>query len=289
MVGDSRTSFILPRDRRRIMAGLAFAAALLALPAKSAEPDTFSASYSISLAGIQIGRADAESRFNSRGYSLAIRGYTSGISRLVSDATAILASNGRFSRDRVLPSHYDFENTENGNVVSVRMAMQSGSVVSVSTDPTVGNIPNRVPIRSAHRTNVVDPSSAFIIPVDRRRLGDGNAACNRTLRVFDGWQRFDIRLSYTRTETVSSRGDGYTGKVFVCAARYVPVAGHMNNRDSVEYMANNKQLEVWLAPVGGDLGVLVPYQIKIGTKVGSLTIRATRFAGLGPDAQASAQ
>jgi hypothetical protein len=188
-----------------------------------------------------------------------------------------------------VPTRYDFENTENGNVVSVQMAMRSGSVVSVATDPTVGDIPNRVPIRSAHRTNVVDPSSAFIITVDRNRLGDGNAACNRTLRVFDGWQRFDVRMNYTRTESVNGRGEGYSGKVFVCAARYVPVAGHMNNRDSVEYMANNKQLEVWLAPVGGDLGVLVPYQIRIGTKIGALTIRATRFAGLGPQEQASAE
>src|SRR5690606_20348725 len=115
----------------------------------------------------------------------------------------------------------------------VSMAMARGNVLRVSTDPVVGNIPGRVPLRSAHQKDVVDPSSAMIIPLGRAHTSDGNRACNRTVRVFDGWQRFDVRLSYRRTEQVSTADGKYAATAFVCAARYVPVAGHMDGRDSV--------------------------------------------------------
>ena len=43
-------------------------------------------------------------------------------------------------------------------------------------------------------------------------------------------------------------------------------------------MENNKQLEVWLAPVD-DLGIMLPFRMQIGTEVGVLTIHASRFVG----------
>ena len=42
---------------------------------------------------------------------------------------------------------------------------------------------------------------------------------------------------------------GYSGDVLVCAARYNPIAGHRTGRKSTQFMADNKDMEVWLAPV----------------------------------------
>ena len=80
-----------------------------------------------------------------------------------------------------------------------------------------------------------------------------------------------------RAGTSSTATGAYSGEVFVCSARYVPVAGHRPDRDSVQYMADNKRLEVWLVPVDGT-PVLVPYRILIGTQMGDLVIVSRDFA-----------
>ncbi len=75
--------------------------------------------------------------------------------------------------------------------------------------------------------------------------------------------------------------------MFACAARYVPVAGHRPDRESVQYMADNKRLEVWLAPVDGT-DLFVPYRISIGTKIGDLIIIARDFSVCASERQAKA-
>jgi hypothetical protein len=66
----------------------------------------------------------------------------------------------------------------------------------------------------------------------------------------------------------------------------VPIAGHRQSRESVEYMANNKRLEIWMAPIEGT-NLLVPYRILIGTKIGDLIVVARQFRTTGSTQQAS--
>lgn len=266
--------------------GLALWALAFAAPA-AAEDGRLSASYGISIAGINVGRADVESRFRGAGYSIAIRGFTSGVSRLVSDAEALMASNGRIAGDQVQPASFSLETTENGQIAQVTMQMRGRAIANVDAYPDLTPRPDRVPVTPVHMRNVVDPLSAFIVAMNRSGEVGGAEACNRTVRVFDGWQRFDVRLSFARTSSVSGGDDTYGGPVIVCAARYVPVAGHRPEQDSVQYMANNKHIEVWLMPVEGRR-ILIPYQMTIGTQIGDLVIRLTRFANrVGEDTAAS--
>ena len=74
------------------------------------------------------------------------------------------------------------------------------------------------------------------------------AACNREIPIFDGYTRFDINLTYVGER--SAKAKGYDGPVAVCAARYVPISGHRSERPATKFMAENKDLEVWLAPIG---------------------------------------
>jgi hypothetical protein len=92
-----------------------------------------------------------------------------------------------------------------------------------------------------------------------------------------GWTRYDVHLSYKETRAIDGGAKTYSGRIIVCAARYVPVAGHRSTRKAVQDMADNKRLEVWLAPVA-NMPVLVPFRILIGTDLGDLIIYATHFA-----------
>ena len=114
------------------------------------------------------------------------------------------------------------------------------------------------------------------MPLDQPGVPSGHRACNRTVRVFDGWTRYDVQLSYKETKAIDGGADPYSGRIIVCAARYVPIAGHRSTRKAVQDMANNKRLEVWLAPVAS-MPVLVPFRILIGTDLGDLIIYATHF------------
>jgi hypothetical protein len=101
------------------------------------------------------------------------------------------------------------------------------------------------------------------------------AACDRTLPIFDGYTRFDLKLSYAGEKKVKARG--YSGPVAVCTVRYVPIAGHRKDRPATKFMAENRDIQIWLAPVAG-LPVLAPYLISIKTTIGTLAIEATEFS-----------
>jgi hypothetical protein len=252
--------------------GAALALAILAATSVAGEaaPTTLKATYSIVFGIVTIGRANVDARFTDRGYAAAISGSTFGVVRLVSDASASLNGSGRLRATSVSPNTYSLDTSEGNFHTRVRMGLRNGAVTSVDAIPDQVQADDRVPLTSAHKRDVVDPVGAFIVALDGKGEPTGPEACNRTVRVFDGWQRYDVQLTYKETRP-SSAGDS-----FVCTARYVPVAGYRPSLDSVRYMATNKRLEVVLVPVTGTR-VLVPYRILIGTKYGDLVIKATDF------------
>lgn len=269
-------------------AGIGLLAALgcasIASRAEAIEAGTFTASYGITISGIPIGGAEAKSRFDGSRYTLTINGFTSGVSRLVSDATANMASNGAVAGARVLPSSYRLDTAEGGYVTTVDMKMNGGAIMSVKAVPEPRLSDERVPLATSDKRNVVDPLSALILPAPGVGKMTGETACDRTVHVFDGFQRFDVRLSFKKQRDVNGKDGSYSGPVFVCAARFIPVAGHVPSR--VKSLANNKSIEIWLAPLA-DMSLLVPYNIQLAIPLGVLSVRASRLV-VGPGAQRAA-
>jgi hypothetical protein len=267
-----------------LLAGLVLGG--LSAEAGAVETGMFSATYSISIAGIPIGKAAAESRFNGRQYTLTINGFTSGVSRLVSDATANLASNGSIYGSRVLPASYRLATSDGGHVASIEMRMNGGTVTDVKTIPEPREVPDRVPLNGRDKQNIVDPLSALILPAPGVANMTAEQACDRTVRIFDGFQRFDVRMSYKRQREINGREGSYSGPVYVCSARFVPVAGHVPKR--VKSLANNKSIEIWLAPIS-DMSLLVPYSIQLNIPLGTLVVRANNLTFGPPSERAAAE
>lgn len=270
-IGPITAALCALRTGRSLIAGaVLLAAPTAALPAM-ADGTSLNASYVIAIGGFTIGRADVKGTFSDREYSAAISGSTFGISRFVSDARASLAGAGRINGTTINPANYNLDTAESDLSTQVRMSLRGGSVVSLAAAPSLIEAADRVPLTARHKNNILDPVGAFLVAVDNP--GDGDRVCNRTVKVFDGWQRFDIRLTYQETKAVSG---AYSGNAMVCGARYVPIAGHRPSRESVEYMANNRRLEVWMVPVAGTK-IMIPYRILIGTQVGDLVVQARTF------------
>jgi len=247
-----------------------------ATTAAAASDTVFGATYAISLAGLTIGTADAEGRFTDNAYTVTINGETSGISRLVSDVRATFRGSGRIFAGNLLPAAYDLETREGEFETHVRMKTRGGAVTDLLVIPRLSEHPDRIPIEPQHKRDIVDPVAGFLVVADKAGISDGERICRRTIKVFDGWQRYDVRLSFKETRTVEGRGEAYDGSVVVCSARYVPVAGHRMSLKTTRYMVENKRLEVWYAPIE-NRRLLVPYRILIGTAYGDLVVVAKRF------------
>jgi hypothetical protein len=157
---------------------------------------------------------------------------------------------------------------------TIRMALKDNAVAGVDIAPPFDEKPDRVPLRPQDTHNIIDPVSAFLVPAPKSGPPVSAASCEHTLPIFDGYTRFDLALSYLGEKPVSAKG--YSGPAAVCAVRYVPVAGHRQDRPATKFMAENKDIEVWLAPVAG-AGVLAPIRVSVKTMIGMLALDATEF------------
>ena len=100
-------------------------------------------------------------------------------------------------------------------------------------------------------------------------------ACQRTLSIFDGRMRYDLALAFKRIEAVRSQ-PGYQGPVVVCAVRFSPIAGHVPDRYALRYLADQRDIEMWLAPIAGTR-IMAPYRVSVPTPIGVGLLQATQF------------
>ena len=100
-------------------------------------------------------------------------------------------------------------------------------------------------------------------------------ACRRTLPIFDGYQRFDLALSFKRMDEARAE-QGYQGPVVVCSVTYQPIAGHRPERFAIKYLMDQRDMEIWFAPIAGTR-VLAAFRMYVPTPVGPAVLQATHF------------
>ncbi|MFJ5368580.1 DUF3108 domain-containing protein [Bosea sp. CER48] len=249
------------------LAGLLLAACL----AEVAGAASLDARYDVSLLGITLGTASLSGGIDGAGYKLDMAAKLTGIVGGVTGGRGSGAASGNFVGGKLAPKAFAVSSANSSESRTVRMALADNSVAGVDIEPPIDEKPDRVPLTESHRRNIVDPLSAFLMPVNAKGK-DG--ACNRTLPIFDGAARYDIKLSSAGTRTVKL--DGYSGPVSICQARYVPIAGHRALRPSTKFMAENRDITAWLAPVAGT-DVMVPVRISVKTMIGTAVIEASSF------------
>jgi hypothetical protein len=245
-------------------------AALAATPARA---DNLQIRYNVKLIGLSLGTAGLTGSIDSGTYRVDATAKLAGVATIVSNAKGAATSSGVFVQGRVAPNGFATTSANSQMTRTIRIAMQAGTVKASEITPPFDSPPDRIPVLEAHKRNVIDPLSAMIMPVSTRDSAAGPAACNRVIPIFDGWTRFDIALTYAGKRDVELKG--YSGPVSVCAARYTPISGH-RDRPVVRYMTDNKQMEVWLAPIG-ETHAAVPVYIGVETQIGKLVIEATDF------------
>lgn len=254
-----------------LRAPLPVALAAIGCPAKA---ETVNTRYAITLIGLPFGSAAVTGTLEPSGYSITLSAKLTGLASLVSGAKGAATATGTIPDNHVRPATYATTSANSDMTRTTRMSMSNGNVDQAEIVPPWGPYPDRVPVTPADERGIVDPMSALIMTVPGTGDPIGPAACNRTIPIFDGATRFDVDLTFVGTRKVKTKG--YEGPVAVCAARYKPIAGHRANRAGTKFMADNKQIEAWLAPVG-QTRIVAPYRISLMTLIGTVVVEATSF------------
>jgi hypothetical protein len=203
---------------------------------------------------------------------------------LVADVKLALSSSGSLRKGSPAPSAYATTSSNSLGSRTVRMSLDSGNVKAVEIFPPFEDKEGRIPVSESNKRNIVDPTSALIMSVPEGEPLIGPAACNRTIPVYDGYVRFDVQLHYAGVKEVSV--DGYSGPVSVCSARYIPISGHKRDSKSTRFMAENRDIEAWLAPIPR-AHVVVPLHVELMTLAGAAVIDAVEFSVVPSDVTAT--
>lgn len=232
------------------------------------------ARYTLTVAGVELGRAAVTVRASDSAYEVSGVGRITGALRAVSSGKGQIAARGALNGSKMIPRVYAMHAKSEGKKERARLAMVSGAVTNEDVHPPLRPLPDRVPVVERVLRNIMDPVSGAFIYLPGTGSLISPEACDRTIPVYDGRQRYDLRLSYARQETVETKG--YSGPAVVCQVRYIPVAGHRPNRYTVQYMVDNEDMYVWLAPIEGTR-LLAPFKVSVATLIGTATLDATSF------------
>jgi uncharacterized protein DUF3108 len=268
---------IAPVFSRNLLSGfaVAFSGLVLLLTGSNARAQSrLDASYEVSLAGITIGKGNWVIELGDDQYSAAAFGGSSGLLRAVSSGRGSGGSQGRIVKGQLQPASYTVTISTSSKTETIRMALAGGNIKDFSIDPQPPEDPFRIPVTDAHKRGVSDPMTASLVHVPGTADPVSADACTVTSAVFDGRMRYDLSLEFKRIETI--KVDGYQGPAVVCAIYFAPVAGYNPERSAIKYLAAQRHMELWLAPIAGTR-VLVPYRLTIPTPLGTGKLEATRL------------
>jgi hypothetical protein len=231
--------------------------------------------YTATLAGVPIGKGAWVIDIADDHFTAAASGMTTGLLRVFASGEGTGASQGYIINGNLLPSSYAASLTADKKTEELRILISGGTVKEYSVDPPTPPHPDRIPLAEPHKRGVTDPMTATLMRV----LGTGDVitpdACARTLPIFDGRMRYDLRLAFKRFENVKA-DRGYEGPVVVCAVYFTPLAGYIPDRPAIKYLIAPRDMEVWLAPIAGTR-VVVPFRMVIPTPLGTGVLEATQF------------
>ncbi len=272
--------------RLLLTSGALVLAAFGVLTPACAQQGKLEARYSATLAGIPIGIGTWTIDITDTQYTASASGSTSGLLRAFTGGQGNSTAHGTFNGGRLSSSIYAATITGGKKTDVIRIAINNGNIKDFTIDPPLDEDPERVPFTENLQHNLSDPMTASIV----RMPGTGEIlspeACQRTLSVFDGRLRYDMQFTFKRMDKVKA-DKGYAGPVVVCAAYFSPVAGYIPSRAAIRYLARQRDMEIWLAPIAGTR-VLVPYRAQGPTPIGLAMLQATEFITVPTPARASA-
>lgn len=233
----------------------------------------FEGSYTLSMAAIPVGKLTWRTQFSASDYTAQASGHASGLLSLLVSGEGKAMVRGLLREGRAQSSRFNSAVERIDEKTAVHITFEAGRVRELKVEePTPES--DRVPIQEAHKIDVIDPFSAFLIPA-----GEADplapAACARVLPIFDGRRRYDLALSFRRIDKALPE-KGYRGPALVCGVKFTPISGHRLSSPLVKFLSEERDIEAWFVPVKGTK-LLAPVRMSVASVIGNLVLRADAF------------
>lgn len=236
-----------------------------------------SAKYDIKFNGFPLGNFELKSNLSRKAYSMIGSTKLSVLEGLLFEWQGTTSSMGRLTSTGPRPKAFSFDFRSSNKSEQLQMQFGKNAVKSVVSQPPVLPSSMRVPVARKHLKNVIDPMSALVVLSAPRGTMSSRSACERSIPVFDGKERFNLKFSYHKMRPVS--GFGATGSqqsAYVCRVKYIPISGHSKSNYLAQYLSNSDEIEIWLIPLK-KAKMYIPYHVSIPTPYGFATLTAKSF------------
>jgi hypothetical protein len=224
---------------------------------------------------IKAASASVDIDINPKSYSITSHARAEGAVDWFVDYNLDVFTNGAVTPYGLRPLRYDSANKDGDKNRRVIVEFSPYEVV-VSVAPKFGDWGFPATTKS-QMLEAVDPLTAILELAIRAEATPVNP-CGGPMRIFDGKQRYDLRLKLVRRLNWKSKV--YTGPVLQCDLEYVEIAGFKNK--TAEQKAKDKADIKWsnmiLAELNGGL-LTPPLKIEARSKKrGKMTILATKLS-----------
>jgi hypothetical protein len=249
------------------------ALALMTIPLGAHAEAVLDASYTTSFARIRVGEIIATVVFGDNEYAISAHGRAGGVMKLLLDGEGSFSTHGAVKDGHPVPATFTSKIVSGPEMSDVTVVLEGGAVKELAATPPPGS--DVVPVTDANRQGVVDPLTAMLFPAPAAGEGLSQEACRHTLPIFDGRQRYDLKLAFKRMDKMTAE-KGYAGPVVVCSVSYEPIAGHRASTPLVKYLSEGREMEIALAPLAGTR-LLAPFRVSVMSSLANLEIEANRF------------
>jgi hypothetical protein len=249
---------------------IAVVAFAVTLPSIASAAQSFRGDYTLSFLGLSVAKASFTSRYQGTSYAIEGNVASAGLARLFDDTRGTLHATGRLAKGQMEPRAFraDYVYGDKQSMVEISFAGNRVSTTKVLPPP---NKPGDdwVPIGVRDLVGVADPIAATVIRAD-----SPEKVCGRTVKMYDGEMRANLRLTYASTGSISV--PGYEGATVTCQMKFEPVSGYPRGKRGLQFVRDRSRIMVTFAPLG-QTGVYALIHATVGTPIGPLTVNARRF------------
>jgi hypothetical protein len=161
---------------------------------------------------------------------------TAGLAGFFKEVEINATAQGQNTDAGVSPIGYEHRNAKSKKNRVIRINFDDQGIASPYIHPPFGSLGDPAPT-TKDLTGAFDPLSTLVA------LSTRSAGCGRTVPVFDGKQRYDLRFTEGEATLVSTRG--YRGAAIKCEVYYTPVSG-FDPEDLADAGVYKKPFVIWL-------------------------------------------
>ncbi|MAS06867.1 MAG: hypothetical protein CL534_19580 [Ahrensia sp.] len=254
---------------RRTLAAAFFLCAALHSAISHADTTVYRSDYAITVLGLPVGTSRFKTEIGPDRYTMTGTMSAKGLLAMFQPTSGSVTVTGRIAADRIDARTFTLNYTSGDDKQLTEIGFAKGGVASTVNKPKVKKRKDWIEVTAAQLKGATDPISALLIPA--KAPGE---VCDRTVRIFDGAMRLDVKLAFQRIVPWSVGGQ--RGDAVMCRATFEPVSGYHKGRKEIAWLREKGRMDVAFATIEGT-GVYAPLRATAYTQIGPVRVYATRF------------